>query len=199
MIAKWRTFVSKVFGLCLFVVFLVGANGWEARSPLLSAFLFSIGVVLSGISAIGRVWCTLYIAGYKRQNLVTTGPYSVTRNPLYYFSMLGGLGVALSTETLSLPLVTVLAFALYYPPVIRREEERLRHFHGDAFEAYAARVPRFFPRWSLFAEPEEYVVKPVMFRRHMMSALWFIWLLGLVEFIEYMHEAGVLPTWFHIY
>lgn len=199
MITRLRTLFSKFFALALFTAFLVGANGWEDRSPLLSSSLFLAGAVLAGIAAIGRTWCTLYIAGYKREHLITVGPYSVTRNPLYFFSMLGSVGVALATETLSIPLIIIVAFALYYPAVIRREESRLREFHQGAFEEYFARVPRFFPRWSLFTEPEDYVVKPIVFRRHIMSALWFVWMLGIVEFIECLHEAGLLPTWFHIY
>jgi len=42
--------------------------------------------------------------------------------------------------------VAVLYLAVFYPGVIRREEEELRAEYGAAFDAYAARVPRFWPR-----------------------------------------------------
>ena len=51
----------------------------------------------SGIAAIivcilGRTWASLYIAGRKIEQFVTDGPYSVMRNPLYFFSIIGTAG-----------------------------------------------------------------------------------------------------------
>ena len=86
------------------------------------------------------------------------GPYSVCRNPLYFFSMLGGLGVGLATETLTIPALILLAFAVYYPFVIHYEENKLLTVHGEDFKNYFQTVPRFWPKWTLLIEPEEYAV-----------------------------------------
>lgn len=155
--------------------------------------------MLAGIASLGRLWCSLYISGHKNNTLVTVGPYSMCRNPLYFFSLVGAVGVGLATETLSVPLIAVVFFSLYYPVVIRSEEARLARLHGEKFESYVRTTPSFFPRLSNLKEPEEYHVKPVIFRNNLFHALWFIWIIGILELIESLHEAGILPMYFMIY
>jgi hypothetical protein len=145
------------------------------------------------------VKCSLYIGGYKNTTLVTSGPYSISRNPLYFFSMIGGAGLGLATETLLIPVVIVILFLVYYPSVIRSEERRLLSLHGERFEAYRRNTPALFPKLSLLKEPETYMVYPKVFKRNIFRALWFIWLVGILEIIEAFHETGVLPTYFRIY
>lgn len=177
----------------------MSSSKWEHTSPLVAAALFGLATVLVAIAALGRLWCSLYIAGYKTKSLVTDGPYSMCRNPLYFFSLLGAIGIGLATETLTIPLIILVAFAAYYPGVIRGEERTLKGRHGADFSTYIATVPRFFPKWRYPSEPETYVVKPIVFRRHIMSALWFIWLLGAVEVVEAFHESHFLPVIFEVY
>src|SRR5438874_6144411 len=49
-------------------------------------------------AAFGRIWSAAYISGRKNHELVVDGPYSLTRNPLYFFSFLGYLGAGLAFE-----------------------------------------------------------------------------------------------------
>lgn len=186
------------FGLIVVLLFVAGSQ-WEISSPLVSAVLFLAGCILVGIASLGRLWCSLYIAGYKTKKLVTAGPYSVSRNPLYFFSMLGGIGVGLASETLTIPFLILIAFALYYPFIIRREEKKLEAHYGEEYIHYFQAVPRFCPKWSLLTEPEEYSVKPKTFRKHLFSALWFIWIIGVLELIEMFRELNIVSTLFNIY
>jgi len=71
--------------------------------------------------------------------------------------------------------------------------------HNDEFEAYFRKVPRFIPKISYLKEPEEYNTRPIIFRKHIYSALWFIWLLGILEIIKMLHELKILPALFYIY
>jgi hypothetical protein len=131
--------------------------------------------------------------------LVTLGPYSISRNPLYFFSLIGGVGVGLVTETLLIPLVILILFLAYYPMVIMDEERRLVKIHGDKFTAYSEKTPSLIPNLSLLEEPEIYIVKPKIFKKNIFGALWFVWLVGILEFLEALHEANILPIYFTIY
>ena len=56
----------------------------------------------------------LYVGGRKNAELVTTGPYSMMRNPLYFFSLLGVAGVGAQTgSVLATFAVTAVAYAVF--------------------------------------------------------------------------------------
>ena len=115
------------------------------QGEIFKGFLFLAGCMLVAVATIGRLWCSLYIGGYKKKQLVTSGPYSLCRNPLYFFSSIGIIGVGFTTGTVTIPHLLAILFSLYYPFVIRFEEAILAPLHGDAFKDYVARVPRFWP------------------------------------------------------
>ncbi|MBI4390390.1 MAG: isoprenylcysteine carboxylmethyltransferase family protein [candidate division NC10 bacterium] len=175
-----------MFAIALFVLLVCTESAQEGS--IISSVLFLSGLVLVGVATVGRLWCAMYISGYKGSELIVCGPYAMCRNPLYFFSLLGWVGVGLATETFSFGIVFVLAFWLVYPQIMKREEESLRSKFGDAFREYCARTPRFVPNPKAFHEPESYVVNPRVFRRAMGDALWFIWLVGIIELVEALHE-----------
>lgn len=180
--------------------FICGTNSyWETKNEIISFLLFFLGVILVAVASLGRMWCSLYIAGYKDKELVTNGPYSLCRNPLYFFSMVGVVGVGFSTETFIFPLIFLILFSIYYPFVIRSEERRLEDSFGAAFEEYKRKVPSFFPCLSSLEEPDQYTVNPIVYRRHIFSALWFIWIVGILEVIEGLREIGVLSHLWTLY
>ena len=195
---KLRINLSRIVAVGFLITVSVTSSGWEDISIFDNVF-FLIGCVCVGIASLGRTWCSLYIAGYKNNTLVTLGPYSISRNPLYLFSMIGAAGVGFATETLTIPLALVVLFSLYYPSVIKGEEKRLLKIHGEEFEAYRKITPAFFPKISLLREPETYVVNPKVFKRSLFGALWFVWLLGILELFESLHEIGILPIFRIIY
>lgn len=85
----------------------------------------------------------------KNRELTTTGAYAYTRNPLYLGSVLIAAGFVMAARNLWIAVAAVLMFVVIYMPVIRAEEKYLRStFPG--FDAYAASVPRFFPRLHAF-------------------------------------------------
>lgn len=123
----------------------------------------------------------------------------MSRNPLYFFSFLGAVGVGLATGTLTIPACVILAFAFYYPMVIKAEQKKLAGKHGESFSNYCKKTPVFFPSFKLLKEPEEYTVKPKIFRKALFEVLWFVLLLGILEIKDGLTQAGLLPIIFKMF
>ena len=116
--------------------------------------LDAVGAVLVAVGVLGRIWATLYIAGRKNQQLVTHGPYSICRNPLYLFSTLIVCGVLclFGNALLALPIAVI--YCLTYGVTIRQEEARLQHLFAEDYTAYKRNVPRLVPAlWKYDVSP----------------------------------------------
>jgi len=193
-----RILLSQCFMALLGAVIMFSGSQWESVHIAGDIFFLS-GITLAAIAVVGRLWCSVYISGYKINTLVITGPYSMCRNPLYFFSLLGATGVGLTTETLVIPLIMFIVFLLYYPHIIRKEEKRLLAVHQETYAKYCEKTPRFIPSFSSFDEPEEYTIKPIVFRRRLFDSLWFIWIIGIIKLIQGLHESSLLPVLFRLY
>ena len=194
---KNRILATRIAAVALLPVFLLSESAHSGT--FLGTVLFALGLFLVGAGMMGRVWCSVYISGRKDRSLVVAGPYSVSRNPLYVSNFLGALGVVLATETLTLPVLTGLLFAVFYPPVIAQEEDRLREMFGEGFESYSRRTPRFFPDFRRLDEPPEYSVDTALLRRTIHSALWFLFIFGVIRILGDLHRLRVLPSWLRLY
>lgn len=192
---RMRLLVSRAFGLTILVLLSFGSSYWAAE-PLIDQTLFTLGVFLAVAGFCGRLWCHSYIAGRKKKVLVMDGPYSLCRHPLYFFSLVGGIGLGFCTETISAALLVAVAFAVYYPQVIRGEETFL-HDNFAGYEEYRKRVPLFFPRWSNFVEGDG-MVSVCAFRRELVASGGFLLLIGVFELVEALHVAQILPTLFRV-
>ena len=131
-IARWR--VRLGYLLAIAVLFFARPN------PKSVAIGAAIGIL--------GLWLRAYAAGYlkKQEVLTTTGPYAYTRNPLYLGSAVLAVGAAWAMHSWISASILGVYFAAVYYVVMRREEGELRGHFGEAFEAYARRVPLFFPR-----------------------------------------------------
>jgi protein-S-isoprenylcysteine O-methyltransferase Ste14 len=188
-----RTGLSKLVAVLAFILLALTQSRWELQHENVATFLFSTGLGLAAIGATGRIWCSFFISGRKDGELVTEGPYSISRNPLYVFSSIGLVGVGLSTETLTYPLLFLVIFGLYYPGIMAREERRLEELFGESFRQYRQRVPRFWPNPGLYCEPASWSSNPRLFRRHILSDIWFVWIAAIIELVEGMRNVGWLP------
>jgi protein-S-isoprenylcysteine O-methyltransferase Ste14 len=152
------------------------------------------GLALLATAGFGRVWCLLFIAGKKNYPLVTDGPYSIVRHPLYVFSFLGAVGFGLAVENSAVAALLAVLFAAYYSFVVRREERFLSSTFGALFEEYAARTPRWFPNPGLYREPEGLTISPRKMRQGIFEAMWFVWAYLLWELLEVLRTIGLLAN-----
>jgi len=189
----WRKPISWVLAVGVILGALFTSSVFHGTT--VGEWMEMAGFVLLMVAALGRVWCALYIAGRKNQVLCTSGPYALSRNPLYFFSLIGVIGFGVALQSGIATVVLCAAFGLYYWFVIRDEERRLAQLFGADYTRYAAEVPRFFPKLAKPERIESYVVAPKVLERALTEVFWFLFAIVVLEGLELVHGAGYWPTW----
>ncbi len=197
--SRFRVAVSRMLGIVLLATLLLSRSAWADTHAELSILFLLLGWGCLGVGVVGRIWCAAHIVGKKTFSLVTEGPYSICRNPLYFFTFVGGMGAMLLTQRVSLVAAFALFFWIYYPGVMRREEASLRTLHGQRFERYRSSVPAFWPDVGGLREPESVEISPRLFRRFLFEMVWFIWLGGGIELLRDLHQSGYLAAVLALY
>lgn len=186
----------QVIALLIFlagIALLFTQSWWESETDLHEA-IEAVGLWLIAVCIGGRAWCTLYIGGRKKVELMTYGPYSLSRNPLYVFSLIGAIGVGAQLGNLTLPLVFGLLCYLVFSIVIFCEEQFLAATFGAAYQAYKVKVPRFFPRLHGYRDPGQLRFSPRHFMLTVRDGLVFLAAFPLFEGVEMLQEVGILPV-----
>ena len=118
---------------------------WEVENEWLiwpvAAFFVLLGVAI-------RVWAQQHIRFrlHEKRHLTTTGPYALTRNPLYIANTLICVGLTAASELFWMAPITLVWCAIVYSLVVRYEEGRVLRKYGRPFQQYMAAVPRWMPR-----------------------------------------------------
>lgn len=120
---------------------LAGSGGDPHFSALHIASYALIGL---GFYLLSASWAVLYRA-QKDDELATTGPYKRVRHPQYAAFVLILFGFLLQWPTLLTLLMFPVLVVMYGRLAITEEHEMHERF-GAAWNNYATRTPRFFPR-----------------------------------------------------
>ena len=120
-------------------------------SGLLAELLFAIGWLT--LLAVAALWFTAFRAMFRArttlnpngvpEHLVTTGPFSVTRNPIYLANTLLLIGVGLIGGMAWFILLAIVASFATSKLAIQREEKVLSVKFGKKYRDYAKRVRRW--------------------------------------------------------
>ncbi|OGA95514.1 MAG: isoprenylcysteine carboxyl methyltransferase [Burkholderiales bacterium RIFCSPHIGHO2_12_FULL_61_11] len=100
--------------------------------------------LIYGFYLLSDAWRVLYHA-QRQHALATSGPYARIRHPQYVAFVLIMLGFLLQWPTLLTLLMFPILLVMYGRLAVTEEAEMRAQF-GDAYESYAQRTPRFFPR-----------------------------------------------------
>ena len=113
----------------------------------------TIGVPLALSGALIRAWAS----GHLRKNaeLAVSGPYSHTRNPLYFGSFVMAAGCAIAGGHLLLGIWLIGFFLVIYLPVMQAEADHMRNLFADSYRQWAANVPLFIPRLTPYGAGNE--------------------------------------------
>ncbi|AMX96237.1 isoprenylcysteine carboxylmethyltransferase family protein [Mesorhizobium ciceri] len=190
-----RRIVLAVLVVVLFAALLFGQSTFPPDTAVHET-IEMFGVLLIFLGIVGRLWATLYIGGRKSSEVVTGGPYSITRNPLYVFSTVAAAGVGAQIGSFSGIILFGLLCAGAFHIVILREEKFLKEALGAPYQAYLARVPRFFPKLSLYQEGDTGNFKPRLLLTTLLDGLVFLIALPAFELIDGAQLSGMLPVWF---
>jgi protein-S-isoprenylcysteine O-methyltransferase Ste14 len=191
--ADSRVVVSRIFGVLVIILALFTGHSFTQDS--MTDILFEIsGLFFLTICSIGRLWALMYIGGLKRRELITNGPYSIVRNPLYVSSLIGAIGIGLASENLLILAVILFFYLLYYPFTVLAEEKKLADKFGNDYIEYAGCTPRFWPKLSLYKKAKPYQINTSVFLRSLATGMWFIWIFILLHFIEMLQNAGFIPV-----
>ena len=126
-------------------IFLIPGSGGTGSAP----WLLGTALVFAGEAL--RLWAVGHIGVISRTRadrlgpLISTGPFSLVRNPLYLGNIAVWVGFTVSARLVWMaPLILVVA-GLGYHAIVRWEEQLLAARFGDSYRSYAAAVPRWIP------------------------------------------------------
>jgi protein-S-isoprenylcysteine O-methyltransferase Ste14 len=150
------------------------------------------GFVCVALACLGRIWCSLFIAGHKDEMLVTNGPYAACRHPLYAFSILGALGLGLASKSVLLASGVVLIVSALLIYAASCEEQFLADAFPEEFKAYVASTPNmWWPIRRRAAMPAQLDVRPAVYWKAFLDAGSFLLLYLLVSLAA---EYRALPA-----
>ncbi|MFZ0034144.1 MAG: isoprenylcysteine carboxylmethyltransferase family protein [Sedimentisphaerales bacterium] len=192
-IARQRVLVSRVFGVLVLLLALFTTHSFSQNS-LTDTVLEMSGLFLLTICSVGRLWSLLYISGYKKLELITEGPYSMVRHPLYVFSLIGAIGIGLASENILVLAVLVIFYLSYYPLTILVEEKKLVDKFDKGYLDYIKCTPRFIPKLSLYKGSIQYQVNADVFVKKLVFGMWFIWIFIILHIIEMLQQSGHIPV-----
>ena len=188
---RLRIHVVQAGGLVLAAVVLLA-------QPLLGGhdheLMEMAGLGLIVICVAGRMWSILYVGKKKNRELVTSGPYSMTRNPLYLFSTVGAVGVGLAYGSVAVAAGLGLLAYLVFAITAGKEAEHLKTLFGARYDAYAGNTPLFWPRLSQYSDSAEVMFSPATLRRTFLDGLVFLAAFPAIEAIEHLQADGFLPV-----
>lgn len=103
-----------------------------------------LAVTVSLFGEFLQVWASAHL--HKNLDMITSGPYSWVRNPMYFGRFFVALGFLLLIWRWYIILPHVLFFILYAHARVLGEEKRLRGLFGEPYSNYCRTVNRWFPR-----------------------------------------------------
>jgi protein-S-isoprenylcysteine O-methyltransferase Ste14 len=176
-------------------VALIAATTVVGPKEVAAAWYYLAGVggfICVALACLGRIWTSAFIAGHKDEELVTTGPYALCRHPLYACSVLGALGLGLTSRSVLLCVIVVVLIAALVIYAASGEEQFLADEFPEEFKAYVVATPRkWLPQMRRTAVPAQLNVRPAVYWKAFLDAGSFLLLYLLVALAA---EYRVIPT-----
>jgi protein-S-isoprenylcysteine O-methyltransferase Ste14 len=144
-VASQRSSILGYLRLALVYLF-VGTLVWFSKP---TPGLFAAGALIVLLGEALRVWAAGHLV--KSLELIDSGPYAFTQNPLYLGRLLILTGFCVMAKSrwylnwIALALGYAVFFGYYIPRKLRVEGARLQKMHGASFSRYNSAVPILLP------------------------------------------------------
>ena len=122
LLARWRVPLGYVLG--------VAALWFASPTPRSLAIGVAIGLVGEAL----RIWAAGHLE--KGREVTNTGPYAMTRHPLYAGSTIMGAGLAVAANSVIVAALVVAYLAITITAAIRSEEAHLTDKFGGNYPDY---------------------------------------------------------------
>lgn len=132
MIIKYRSCIGII---CLFLVLYLAI-------PTPKSISIGFFFILAGIFF--RAWSSGYIN--KDNELAKDGPYSLTRNPLYFGNFILGIGIAVASNNIPSAIIFIIYYLLFFPFLMVIEHRRLKKKFKKEYIEWSKKSNSFFPK-----------------------------------------------------
>ena len=196
-----RPLRKALFIAVIVVVMAIAAVAGSAWPPdsLIRVAIKIFGIALIFICIVGRTWSRLYVGWHKTRHLISAGPYSVCRNPLYSFSILGAAGAGAQSGSLAVALLVAVPVWYVLHKVALLEEATLARLHGETFQSYLRDVPEFLPRFSLWRDAEMVEVRPGDIVKTLLESCLLLLAVPAFALVEFYQGTGLLPIYYRLF
>ena len=121
-LARWRVPLGYLLGIVALLL----------ASPTRTSL--TIGATVGALGEALRIWAAGHLE--KGREVTRTGPYAMTRHPLYAGSSIMGLGFAIAAHSVVVGALVALYLGLTIAAAIRSEEAHLTEKFGAAYPEY---------------------------------------------------------------
>ena len=190
---KFRILLLRLIFIPIVTISLFVTPPWEPVSWADFAIEW-LGYLFLVIGLGIRMWSIFYIGQRKSKELVTTGPYSICRNPLYCGTFFVAMGAGLCFENLLLAIFTLVVIVPIHLWAARAEEKHLAILFPKCYELYKKTVPAFWPTFKHYQHTEQVNVSSCSIHRATLEASLVMSIPIWGDLIELLHAKGFLPV-----
>lgn len=195
-IRKLRILLLRLVSIPLIFLAVFVRPRWPVGSGT-AFFVEFAGYLFLLAGLIIRIWSIFYIGGRKSHQLVTEGPYSICRNPLYVGNIILVIGVGLCFESIPLLAAAFLVLIPVHIVATRLEERHLESKFPAEYPKYREKVPRFWPRLRNYQTQDTVAVSVRAIRRIAVDCAGVLILPEVEDLLEVLHQRGVIPVLWH--
>ena len=130
----WPRFVAALARRRVTLGYVIAIGAFFLASPTPASL--AIGTAVGAIGEAIRIWAAGHLE--KGREVTTTGPYALTRHPLYLGSSIMGAGFAIAANHIIIAALVVIYLVVTIAAAIRTEEAHLTEKFGAHYPAYRA-------------------------------------------------------------